>query len=154
MAQANPTNLPAGLSAEEARERGRRYGPNRLPQPAGVPAWRQVGAQLTQFFALMLWVAGGLAMVAGMPQLGVAIFAVIVLNGLFAFIQEHRANRAGERLREMLPLRATVIRDGKRQEVEAAELVPGDVVAVEAGDRIRPTCAGWRWRGWRWMSPP
>jgi len=136
MAQANPTNLPAGLSAEEARRRGRQYGPNRLPRPRRAPVWRQVGAQFTQFFAVMLWVAGGLAIVAGMPQLGVAIFVVIVLNGLFAFLQEHRANRAAERLGELLPLRATVIRDGKRQEVEAAELVPGDVVAVTAGDRI------------------
>ncbi|HVA65277.1 MAG TPA: cation-transporting P-type ATPase, partial [Terriglobales bacterium] len=63
MAQANLTNLPAGLSADEARRRGRQYGPNRLPRPRRAPVWRQVGAQFTQFFAVMLWVAGGLAIV-------------------------------------------------------------------------------------------
>lgn len=58
---------------------------------------------MVHFFALMLWVAGGRAILAGMPQLGFAIFVVIVLNGVFAFVQEYRAERAGETLRELLP---------------------------------------------------
>jgi magnesium-transporting ATPase (P-type) len=61
----------------------------------------------------MLWVAGALAILAGMPQLGLAIFVVILLNGLFAFSQEYRAEKASERLRDLLPRRATVVREGK-----------------------------------------
>jgi magnesium-transporting ATPase (P-type) len=92
--------------------------------------------QLFHFFAVMLWVAGGLAILANMPQLGFAIFVVIVLNGLFAFLQEYRAEKASERLYALVPRRATVIRDGSRQEIDAADLVPGDVVLLNAGDRI------------------
>jgi magnesium-transporting ATPase (P-type) len=84
----------------------------------------------------MLWIAGGLAILAGMPQLGLAIFVVIVLNGLFAFLQEYRAEKAGERLRDLLPRRVTVIRQGTRQSIEAVELVPDDVVVLNPGDRI------------------
>jgi magnesium-transporting ATPase (P-type) len=88
------------------------------------------------FFALMLWVAGGLAFVAGMPQLGVAIFVVIVVNGVFAFVQEQRAERAAERLRDLLPVGVAVRRDGERAVVDAEELVVGDRVLLAAGDRI------------------
>lgn len=95
-----------------------------------------MGAQLFHFFAVMLWAAGGLAFVAGMPQLGVAIFVIVVVNGLFAFLQEHRADRAAEALRDLLPRRATVVRDGRPVVVDAAELVMGDVVVLAAGDRL------------------
>ena len=91
---------------------------------------------MTHFFALLLWSAGLLAFVAGMPQLGAAIFIIIVINGLFAFFQEHRAERAAERLRDLLPKRAMVVRDGQPRAVDARELVVGDVVQLSAGDRI------------------
>lgn len=61
---------------------------------------------MVHFFALMLWVAGGLALLAGMPQLGGAIFVIIVVNGCFAFAQEQRAERASEQLLELLPVRS------------------------------------------------
>src|SRR5450759_4873006 len=80
------------------------------------PIWRQFVSQLVQFFALMLWVAGILALVAGLPQLGIAIFIVILINGTFAFAQEFRAERASERLRDLLPRRVSVIRDDDRRE--------------------------------------
>ena len=91
---------------------------------------------MVHFFALLFWVAGGLAFVAGMPQLGIAIFVVVVLNGVFAFGQEERAQHAAERLRQMLPRRATVLRDGVRQQIWADELVVGDVALLTEGDRI------------------
>ena len=125
-----------GLSASEAAARLARDGPNRLPVPARLPAWRQLTAQLVHFFALMLWIAGGLAIVAGLAQLGVAIFAVVVLNGVFAFVQEFRAERAADRLRDLLPRRVTVLRDGIPVEIDAAELVVDDIVLCAAGDRV------------------
>ncbi len=91
---------------------------------------------MTHFFALMLWVAGVLAFVAGLPELGAAIFVVILVNGVFAFIQESRAEHAAEKLRDLLPRRAMVMRDGLPREVDVRELVVGDVVLLAAGDRI------------------
>jgi calcium-translocating P-type ATPase len=125
-----------GLSVDEAAARLARDGPNELPVARPAPAWRQLAAEMFHFFALLFWVAGALAIVAGLPQLGVAVFVVVVLNGAFAFVQERRAEHAAERLRDLLPRRATVLRGGERIDVDAAELVVGDVVVLEAGDRI------------------
>ena len=134
-----PANRPhefVGLTPPEIEQRRRTYGPNLLPPPTRVPLWRRLLAQLVHFFAVMLWIAGVLAILAGMPQLGLAIFVVILLNGLFAFLQEYRAEKAGDRLRDLLPQRVMVIRGAVRQRIEAADLVPDDVVLLNAGDRI------------------
>jgi magnesium-transporting ATPase (P-type) len=132
--------LPAagrdGLSSQQAADRLARDGPNRLPPPRRPHPLRRLADQLVHFFALMLWVAGALAFVADLPELGVAIFVVVVLNALFAFAQETRADRAAERLRELLPRRVTVRRDGRRVEVDAAEVVTGDLLALGQGDRV------------------
>jgi calcium-translocating P-type ATPase len=97
---------------------------------------RRLVGELVHFFALMLWVAGGLALVAGMPQLGIAIFAVIVINAVFALAQEARADHAAAKLRSMLPTRVTVYRDGRRQIADAADIVVDDVLLLESGDRV------------------
>jgi magnesium-transporting ATPase (P-type) len=136
---AMPSIVPfesVGLTAEEIQVGRNKYGFNLLPPPLRLPLWRRLLSQLVHFFAVMLWVAGGLAIVAGMPQLGIAIFVVILLNGLFAFIQEYRAEKAGERLHDLLPRRVTVVRDAQRQTIDAVQLVPDDVVVLSAGDRI------------------
>ncbi|MGZ8629619.1 MAG: cation-translocating P-type ATPase [Actinomycetota bacterium] len=125
-----------GLGSADAATRLRRDGPNELPAPRGVPWWRRLLEQLFHFFAVMLWVAAVLAAVAGLPQLAVAIVAVVVLNAFFAFVQEHRADRAAAELRDLLPRRARVIRDGMEAEIDAAELVVEDLVVLEAGDRV------------------
>src|SRR5688572_8874832 len=100
---------PAGLTAHEVAQRRKKYGPNSMPRARQLALWRRLLAQLVHFFAIMLWIAAGLAILAGMPQLGFAICVVVVLNGLFAFVQEYRAERAGDRLRDLLPRRVTVI---------------------------------------------
>jgi calcium-translocating P-type ATPase len=128
--------LTHGLTAGEVRRRLAADGQNTLPTPRPPSPVLELFRQLTHFFAVMLWVAAALAVVAGMPQLGVAIAIVVVINGGFAFAQEYRADRAGQRLRELLPIRVSVIRDGARQEVPATELVRGDLVLLTAGDRI------------------
>jgi magnesium-transporting ATPase (P-type) len=136
-----PSGLPPsparrGLSSEEASARLRRQGPNVLPAKPPIPIRREFVAQLTHFFAVMLWVAGGMAMLSGMPQLGAAIFVVIVVNAAFAFAQEYRAERASEKLRDLLPRRATVLRDEAPVVVDAADLVVDDIVLLKGGDRI------------------
>lgn len=133
-------NLPdpplGGLSSAEASARLARDGPNVLPTPRRVPMWRRFTAELVHFFALLFWVAGALAVIAGLPQLGLAVFVVVVLNGVFAFIQEQRAEHAAERLRDLLPRRSTVVRDGAVVEVVADELVVGDLAVLAEGDRV------------------
>lgn len=133
---AQPAEPLVGLSSVVAAERLRSDGRNELPPAQKVPAWRQIVAQLTHFFAILLWVAGLLAIVGGMPELGVAIFVVIVMNGLFAFLEEHRAERASQRLQRLLPRRAAVRRDGCWIEIDASELVVGDRVRLDAGNLI------------------
>src|SRR5687768_16830668 len=113
----------AGLTSAEAQVRLDREGPNELPPPLRPSFLRRVADQLLHFFAVMLWVAGGLAFLADLPQLGIAIFIVIILNAVFAYIQESRADHAAERLRALLPRRITVRRDGQRMQIEASEVV-------------------------------
>ncbi len=125
-----------GLSAEDAALRLQRVGRNALPQGEGPGAVRRLIDQLAHFFALMLWVAAALAFVGGMPQLGAAIIAVVVVNGVFSFAQEERAERATRALSALLPEQATVIRGGRKARIPAEELVPGDVVLLREGDRI------------------
>lgn len=126
----------AGLTAAEAARRLARDGPNVLTPPVRRSAVRQFVGELVHFFALMLWAASVLAVVAGMPALGVAIAAVVVVNAVFAFVQEHRADRAAERLQGMLPVRVTVRRDGRPLRVEADQVVHGDLLLLEEGDRV------------------
>jgi calcium-translocating P-type ATPase len=127
---------PGGLADREAARRLAVYGPNELAA-AGRPRWpRQLAAQLTHPLALLLAGAGVLALVAGLAPLAGAIFAVVVLNAGFAFVQERHAERAIDALAAYLPPHARVIRNGRRAVVGAAELVPGDLVLVEEGERI------------------
>jgi magnesium-transporting ATPase (P-type) len=84
----------------------------------------------------MLWVAAGLAFLAGMPQLAAAIAVVVVVNGVFAFVQEYRADRATAGLRQMVPSRATVRRDGLARTVDVVDVVVGDAVVLTSGERV------------------
>jgi Ca2+-transporting ATPase len=127
---------PAGLAADEARARLAEHGPNALPPPRRAPAALRLAAQLTHFMALLLWGAGALAFVARMPELGWAILAVVLLNGAFGFWQERRAGRALDALEALVPRRVRAVRGGREVDVGAEELVPGDVVALEEGDRV------------------
>ena len=130
------TVVADGLSKVEVLARRERDGLNELPRPPRRRALTQLVAQWTHFFAVLLWIAAVLAAIAGMPQLAVAIAVVVLVNGVFAFVQEHRAERAADRLQDLLPDQVTVRREGSRLVVPAAELVCGDVVLLTSGDRI------------------
>ncbi|GLV50287.1 magnesium-transporting ATPase [Thermobispora bispora] len=129
-------NPARGLTSAEAARRLAEHGPNRMPPPRRASPVLLLLREMVHFFALLLWAAAGLALLAGMPQLAVAIVVIVLINGGFAFAQEYRADRAAQRLRELVPAGVTVRRDGRRTVVDAAELVPGDVVLLEAGDRV------------------
>lgn len=128
--------LPPGLTTAEATERRALGGANRLPAARRPSVVRRLLGELTHFFALLLWAAAVLAFFAKLPQLSIAIIAVIVLNGVFALIQQARADRAADRLQQMLPTRITVWRDGRRQVIEAEDVVVDDILLLESGDRV------------------
>jgi Ca2+-transporting ATPase len=86
--------------------------------------------------AILLWVGGAVGFIAQMPQLGIAIWMVNVINGVFSFWQEYRAEKATEALKKLLPSYALVLRDGEDQRIFAEELVVGDVMLLSEGDRI------------------
>ncbi|OBB69115.1 cation-transporting P-type ATPase [Mycobacterium sp. 852014-50255_SCH5639931] len=125
-----------GLTTAEATERRAEGGANKLPAARRPSIARRLLGELTHFFALLLWAAAVLAFLAKLPQLSIAIVAVIVLNGVFSLIQEARADRAADRLQEMLPTRVTVLRDGARRVIEAEDVVVDDVLLLESGDRV------------------
>ena len=125
-----------GLTTAEATKRLAIDGPNQLPQARPPSALRLLGRQFTHLLAVLLWVASAMALVAGQPPLAVAIVVVILLNALFAFAQEYRADRSAEELRSMLPVSARVRRDGQLRVVDASKLVRDDLVVLRPGDRI------------------
>ncbi|QUX26064.1 cation-transporting P-type ATPase [Nocardiopsis sp. MT53] len=125
-----------GLTSAEAAERLGRDGPNVLPSARRSPPVVLLLHEITHFFAVLLWIAALLAVVGGMPQLGLAIMVVVLVNGGFAFVQEYRADRAGQRLREMMPATALVVRDGTRRPVDVTALVRDDLVVLRSGSRV------------------
>ncbi|RZM79513.1 cation-translocating P-type ATPase [Leptolyngbya iicbica] len=126
----------SGLSQAEAQHRFLQEGPNELPAPPNRPLVLRLVDQFTHFMALLLWVAGILAFISHTAALGWAIWSVILINGLFSFWQEYQAERALAALKEMLPVQVRVQRDGEVVTLPARELVRGDVILLEEGDRI------------------
>jgi P-type Ca2+ transporter type 2C len=127
---------PQGLTGEEARARLERYGRNAIQTVRQTPLILKFAANFTHLMALLLWLGGAIAFVAQLPQLGIAIWLVNLINGLFSFWQEYRAEQATEALRRLLPVYARVVRDGEEQRVLAEELVPGDLLLLAEGDAI------------------
>jgi len=127
---------PHGLSSAEAADRLARHGPNRLGETARRGPLRRLAAQFNDVLIHVLLVAGVVTLAIGHATDAAVIFAVVVINAVIGFVQEGRAEDAMAAIRAMVSPRASVIRDGVRREVDAAELVPGDVVVIEAGDRV------------------
>jgi magnesium-transporting ATPase (P-type) len=125
-----------GLSQDEAIERLEKFGANELPEPAHRPLWLRFADQLTHFMALLLWAAGILAFISRTPELGWAVWAVIWINAIFSFWQEFQAEKALSALKKVLPMQVKVYRDGELTQIPARELVRGDVMQLEEGDRI------------------
>lgn len=131
---------PEGLSQPEAEQRLERYGANRLPPLKRRPLALRFLDQMVHFMALLLWIAGVLAFVAGTPQLGWAIWAVVLINGIFSFWQEFQAERTLAALTRALPRQVQVWRDGRLGFRSAEELVAGDRLLLEEGDRVPADC--------------
>lgn len=127
---------PEGLANDEVQRRLAQHGPNRLPMAARRSALVRFLAHFNNVLIYVLLVAGLTTALLGHWVDTVVILAVVVLNAVIGFVQEGRAESAMEAIRDMLSPRAAVLRDGRRETVEAADLVPGDVVLLEAGDHV------------------
>lgn len=125
-----------GLSTKEAKRRLKETGPNRIKRTAGRPWYRVLLNQITDPIMYVLLGAAMLAVLIGKVADSFVILAVVILNTIIGFVQEMRATRAIAALSRMVPQNATVLRDGDPTTVPAHEVVPGDVLQLQAGDQV------------------
>ncbi|SDN18037.1 cation-transporting P-type ATPase [Vreelandella arcis] len=125
-----------GLDAREAEHRLATHGLNQLKQAQARPWWQRLLVQFNNILMLVLIMASIASLGLGHTLDAVVIFGVVLIIALIGFIQEGKAEKALESIRQMLSPQAEVLRDRKRQTIPAEELVPGDIVLVESGDRV------------------
>ncbi|OHX36073.1 ATPase [Methylomonas sp. LWB] len=138
---------PNGLADTTIEGRLREFGFNRLEETRKKSQWLLFAGEFLHFFALILWLAAGLAFFAesqqpgeGMATLGYAILGVIAINGCFSFWQRVQAEQAIAALRKLLPNQVKVVRDGALCRILADELVPGDLLVLQEGDNVPADC--------------
>jgi Ca2+-transporting ATPase len=132
-----------GLTDEDVRSRLERYGRNELTAEKPASAWRRFLGQFQNVLVIVLLLATTISAAlwaierdAALPYEAIAIFAVVLLNAAMGYVQESRAQAAVAALRAMSAADATVLRDGERQSIPAADIVPGDIILIEEGDTI------------------
>ncbi len=127
---------PQGLTGEEVIRRKVSFGKNQLIFEASSPPWKHFLTQVTHPFAILLWIAGGMAMLIGEGVLGGAIWILVLINAWFSFQREHRAEQAMRMLQAIIPHCARVMRDAQEVQVSTIDLVPGDLLVLAEGDEI------------------
>jgi Ca2+-transporting ATPase len=125
-----------GLTLEEAKRRLSKYGPNTLVEKRHIPVAYKFLAHLKDLFSILLLIASLLSALSGMWQLSLIIFLIVLINTVFSLFQEWRAEKAMETLKSWMPEYAKVIRNGELQKTLVKDLVPGDVIVLEEGDRV------------------
>ncbi|WP_408004317.1 cation-transporting P-type ATPase [Zestomonas carbonaria] len=125
-----------GLSSEEAAARLERYGANRLPEPPRPGPLMRLLRQFHNVLLYVMMVAALITATLGLWVDTVVIMIAVVVNAVIGFIQEGKAESALDAIRDMLAPHTLVLRDGERREIDAAQLVPGDVVALASGDKV------------------
>ena len=140
------TDASNGITAAEAASRLEKYGPNKLKEAEKDPLWKRFFSMMADPMVIMLIIAAIISAVTGMAQ-GEADFAdvfiimfVVILNSVLGVVQEYQAENALAALQEMSAAQSKVIRDGRQVTVPSAELVPGDIVVLEAGDAVPADC--------------
>ncbi|HET9509064.1 MAG TPA: cation-translocating P-type ATPase [Gaiellaceae bacterium] len=130
------TSATRGLGGEEAARRLAEHGPNEIQAARRVPPWRLLLDQFKNVLILILLVAVALSAALGHATEAVVVTVIVLFAVVLGFVQEYRAERAIEALRELAAPTATVVRDGEEVELPARDLVPGDLVLVQAGDKV------------------
>ena len=140
------TSADAGLSTAEAQTRQAKFGPNKLKEEEKTPLWIRFFQQMADPMVIMLIVAAVISAVTGMIQGEsewadvIIIMAVVIINSALGVIQEAKSEEALAALQEMSAAQSKVIRDGKQISLHSSELVPGDIVLLEAGDAVPADC--------------
>jgi magnesium-transporting ATPase (P-type) len=127
---------PAGLSSAEAARRLAEHGPNRLPKAARRGPLRRLAAQFNNLLIHILLASAAISFLLDHAVDAAVILGVVLVNALIGFVQEGRAEQALEAIQGMIDPKASVLRDGRRATVPADQVVPGDIVLLEAGDRV------------------
>jgi Ca2+-transporting ATPase len=139
------SNAARGLSRDEAQRRLEQYGPNELKSAPETPWWRRLAEQFENFLVIILLVATVISVLewllqdpreSALPYEAIVILAIVLLNALLGYFQEARAERSVRALMALAAPESTVIRDGERQRIPARDIVPGDIVLLDAGDKI------------------
>ena len=130
------TNLDAGLTTQEATRRLSEHGPNELQERPGPTIWQLTIAQFNNFLVYLLLAAAGISLLLQEWIDAVAILAIVILNAVLGVVQEHRAGKAMEALKRMASPTARVVRDGQIVDIPNREVVPGDVLLLEAGNYV------------------
>ncbi|MCW3995855.1 MAG: cation-transporting P-type ATPase [Candidatus Bathyarchaeota archaeon] len=125
-----------GLSSQEAKQRLKTYGYNRLTQKRKIPFVNKFFRHLRDLFGILLLVAALLSYISGSPELALIILGVVLVNIFVSMFQESRAEKAMETLKSWMPEYAKVYRDGELKKISVRELVPGDIIFLEEGDRV------------------
>ncbi len=125
-----------GLTSEEAKLRLKKYGYNKLSEKRQIPFVHKFIRHLKDLFGILLLVAAILSYISGSPELALIILAVVFVNIFVSIFQESRAEKAMETLKSWMPEFAKVVRDGELKKISVSEIVPGDVVLLEEGDRV------------------
>ncbi|XP_062816444.1 sodium/potassium-transporting ATPase subunit alpha-2-like [Anolis carolinensis] len=149
LTQKYKTDLSTGLTTTQAAEILARDGPNALTPPPTTPEWVKFCRQLFGGFSILLWIGAVLCFIAyGIQELmeshaqmdhlylGIVLTSVVVITGFFSYYQEAKSSQIMESFKHMVPQKALVIRDGKRTQINAEEVVVGDLVEIKGGDRI------------------
>ena len=140
------TSAASGLTAAEAQSRLASVGPNKLDEEEKTPMWKRFFEQMADPMVIMLLVAAAISVITGFIQGepewadAVIILSVVILNSVLGVVQEAKSEQALEALQEMSAAQSKVIRDGKMVHMASSELVPGDVVLLEAGDSVPADC--------------
>lgn len=129
-------STPTGLTDAEASARVERYGLNEIQRARRITPWRILVEQFRNVLILILLAATALSFVMGHGLESIVIAVIVLFAVLLGFIQEYRAERAIEALRDLAAPTATVLRDGEERAIPTVELVPGDVILLDAGDRV------------------
>jgi P-type Ca2+ transporter type 2C len=125
-----------GLTSEDARQRLKKYGYNKLSEKRQVPFIHKFIRNLKDLFGILLLVAAVLSYISGSPELALIILGVVLVNIFVSIFQESRAEKAMETLKSWMPEYAKVIRDGELKKISVREIVPGDIIFLEEGDRV------------------
>ncbi|MFO7744302.1 MAG: cation-transporting P-type ATPase [Psychroflexus sp.] len=129
-------NLEKGLSIEEAKKKLEEHGPNKLKEQEKRSIWEIMISQINNPVIYLLTVASIVAFIFGDTPEAIAILIVLLLNTIIGFWMEFQAQKSMEAIKEMDKIRANVIREGKKEQIDAEEVVPGDILIVESGDFV------------------